>query len=80
MLVAFNEGLPVEDQMLWDAAINIHRHTYRASVPLTASIPIEVKHDAIQKFRISKRSLEEIVMLKQEMKYCLEYYQCRITF
>ena len=74
LLCAFNEGLPAEDQMLWEAAVNIHRHTYKASVPPTASIPIEVKHEAIQKFRASKRSLEETKLLKQEMKHCLEYY------
>ena len=78
LLSEFNEGLPTEDQMLWEAAVNIHRHTYRASVPPTASIPIEVKHEAIQKLRISRRSLEETIMLKQEMKNSLEYYQQRI--
>ena len=78
LLCGFNEGLPAEDQMSWEAAVSIHRRTYRASVQPTASIPLEVKHEAIQKFRTSKRSLEEIMLLKQEMMNCLEYYEQKI--
>lgn len=79
MLRAFNEGLPVEDHMVWEAAINIHRNSYTASLASVAtSIPIEVKHEAIQKFRTAKRSLEEIALLKDEMKNCMQYYQRQI--
>jgi len=76
MLSAFNEGLQVEDHMIWEAAINIHRNSYTATLASVAtSIPIEVKHEAIQKFRAVKRSLEEMALLKDEMRNCLEYYQ-----
>ena len=78
-LCAFNEGLSEQDQMSWEAAVNIHRHAYKAaSIPPTEAISIEVKHEAIQKVRASKRSLEETKLLKEEMKHCLEYYQQRI--
>ena len=80
MLRSFNEGLPVEDHMIWEAAINIHRNSYTASLAsIATSIPIEVKCEAIQKFRIAKRSLEEIALLKDEMRNCLEYYQRQIA-
>ena len=79
-LSAFNEGLSEQDQMSGEAAVNIHRHAYKAaSVPSMETISIEVKHEAIQKLRASKRSLEETKLLKEEMKHCLEYYQQRIT-
>ena len=47
LLFAFNDGLPTEYQMPWEAAVNIHRYSYKASVQPTASIPLEVKHEAI---------------------------------
>ena len=78
LLCAFNEGLPTEDQMPWEAAVNIHHYSYKASVQPTASIPLEVKHEAIQKLRTSKRSSEEIKLLKQEMMNCLAYYEQKI--
>ena len=57
MLRSFNEGLPVEDHMIWEAAINIHRNSYTASLAsIATSIPIEVKREAVQKFRTAKRS------------------------
>jgi len=67
-----------EDQMSWEAASNIHRHTYKASLASTDSIPLEVKHEAIQKFRAMKRSSEEIEMSKQEMRNSIEYYEKQI--
>ncbi|XP_065892340.1 uncharacterized protein [Dysidea avara] len=80
MLRSFNEGLPVEDHTIWEAAINIHRNSYTASLAsIATSIPIEVKREAVQKFRTAKRSLEEIALLKDEMRNCLEYYQRQIA-
>ncbi|XP_065906279.1 uncharacterized protein [Dysidea avara] len=80
MLRSFNEGLPVEDHMIWEAAINIHRNSYTASLAsIATSIPIEVKREAVQKFRTAKRSLEEIALLKDEMRNCLEYYKRQIA-
>ena len=80
MLGGFNEGLPSESQMSWDAASNIHRHTYKASLTSRTadSIPLEVKHEAVQKLKLFKRSKEEISLLKEEMKNCMYYLQQRI--
>ncbi|XP_065906278.1 uncharacterized protein [Dysidea avara] len=73
-------SLPVEDHMIWEAAINIHRNSYTASLAsIATSIPIEVKREAVQKFRTAKRSLEEIALLKDEMRNCLEYYKRQIA-
>ena len=77
-MFALNEGLPTEDQMPWEDAVNIQHYSYKASVQPTASIPLEVKHEAIQKFRTLKRSSEEIELLKQEMMNCLVYYEQKI--
>ena len=77
-LNAFNEGLPIDDQISWEAASNIHRHAHKARLASTDSIPLEVKHEAIQKFRSIKRSLEETELLKKEMRNTLEYYQKQI--
>ena len=76
----FNEGLPSDTQMSWEAAINIHRQTYRASLTPNAEdlIPLEVKHEAVQKLKLLQRSEEEINLLKQEMKNCLEHFKERI--
>ena len=81
MLCKFNEGLPSESQMLWDAASNIHRHTYKASLTSRTadSIPLEIKHEAVQKLKLFKRSKEEISLLKEEMKNCMCYLQQRIV-
>jgi len=32
LLDGFNEGLSADDQMSWEAASNIHRHAYTASL------------------------------------------------
>ena len=76
----FNEGLPSDTQMSWEAAINIHRQTYRASLTPKVGdlIPLEVKHEAVQKLKLLERSKEEIDLLKQEMKNCLEHFHQRI--
>ena len=80
MLRSFSEGLPVEDHMIWEAAINIHWNSYTVSLAsIATSIPIEVKREAVQKFRTAKRSLEEIALLKDEMRNCLEYYKRQIA-
>ena len=80
MLCEFNEGVPSESQMSWDAASNIHRYSYKASLTSTTTdlIPVEVKHEAVQKLKLLKRSKEEIYFLKEEMKNCLDYFQQRI--
>jgi len=78
-LIAFNEGLPVNDQMSWEAASNIHRHAHKASLTSTDSIPLEVKHEATQKYRLINKSCEEMELLKQEMKNCLEFYHKQIA-
>jgi len=80
MLCGFNEGLPSESQMSWEAASNIHCHTYRASLTSRPGdlIPLEVKHEAVQKLKLLKRSMEEISLLKEEMKNCIDHFQQRI--
>ena len=76
MLCKFNEGLPSESQMLWDAASNIHHRTYKASLTSRTadSIPLEIKHEAVQKLKLFKRSKEEISLLKEEMKTACVIY------
>ncbi|XP_065900357.1 uncharacterized protein [Dysidea avara] len=79
MLNNFNEGLPVDDRMSWEAACNIHHHSYTASLTNPVdSIPLEVKHEAVQKFQTIVRSNEEMMLLTQEMSNCLEYYEKQI--
>ena len=78
MLNDFNEGLPVDDRMSWEAACNIHRHSYTASLTTVDSIPLEVKHEAVKKFQTIVRSCEEMTLLKQEMCNCLTYYEKQI--
>ena len=79
MLNDFNEGLPVDDRMSWEAACNIHRHSYTASLTNPVdSIPLEVKHKAVKKFQTIVRSNEEMMLLTQEMSNCLEYYEKQI--
>ena len=74
MLHDFNEGLPVDDRMSWEAACNIHRHSYTASLSPVDSIPLEVKHEAVKKFQSIVKSSEEMMLSKQEMYNCLDYY------
>ena len=79
MLNDFNEGLPVDDRMSWEAACNIHRHSYTASLTNPVdSIPLEVKHEAVKKFQTIVRSNEEMMLLTQEMSNFLEYYENQI--
>ena len=82
LLCGFNEGLPPESQMSWEAASNIHRHAYKASLTsrTTDSIPLEVKHEAVQKFKLFIQLKEEISLLKEEMKNCIYHLWQRILF
>ena len=79
MLHDFNEGLPVDDRMSWEAACNIHRHSYTASLTPVDSIPLEVKHEAVKKFQSIVWSSEEMMLSKQEMYNCLDYYEKLIS-
>ena len=59
--------------MSWEAACNIHHHSYTASLSPVDSISLEVKHEAVKKFQSIVKSSEE--MSKQEMYNCLDYYE-----
>ena len=66
--------------LIKEAASHIYHHTYKVNLASTDSIPLEVKHEAIQKFLAMKRSSEESEISKQEMRNCIEYYEKQILY
>ena len=81
LLTNYNKGLPPESEMSWEAASHLHQQTYRASIVPSAGdlIPLDVKYEAVQKWRVIERSREEVCLIKAEMRNCIDYYSKMIS-
>ena len=73
LLSHYNNELPSDSKMSWEAASHLHEHSYRAALALSVSdsIPHDIKYEAVQKWRTIERCKEEICLLKTEMQNCI---------
>lgn len=80
LISQYNKGLPSDSQMSWEAASNLHKQTYRAALIscISDSIPLDVKYEAVRKWRLVERCREEIYLLKTEMQNCIDFFSQRI--
>ena len=82
-LVSFNEGLPQQQHLAWQAANDLSVDTQlidQVADSSGCSIPSEVKHQAARQLNLSIRSGEEIKRLKEEMSNCLLHYEGELHF
>ena len=82
-LLSFNEGLPQQQLLIWQAAndLSVDAQLIDQAVDSSRySIPSEVKHQAVRQLNLSNRSGEEFKRLKEDMFNCLLHYEGELHF